>query len=386
MNILRLFAMVAFSISCTYISACKLHIDDKIVHGVVFQQEGRYAGWPANNGIWNWGNEILVGFVEAEHLDVKGLHTYDRSTARNKYARSMDGGVTWVIEDAFDIGQTAWGYDNNVSKEMSVLPKAMSEPIPDFTDPNFIFTIQRHNNSDGPSHFYYSIDRGHSWSGAFWFPNMNTSGVASRTDYIVDSGKEMSAFITVAKSNKREGRVALARTLDGGVNWKIVSWIGDEPDGFDIMPSSIRLSSEKLLTVIRTRTATGNNLLTSHISYDNGNSWDKLDNPVLDTGKGGSPAALIKLKDGRLALAYIYRSDNGSRVNLRISDDDGLTWNDEIVVRGMDGANRDCGYPRMVQREDGKLVIIYYWNNVISNTSDSYRYIASTIVDINDYR
>src|SRR5207244_10249399 len=31
-------------------------------HGVVFQEEGRFGGWPANHGIWSWGDEILVGF------------------------------------------------------------------------------------------------------------------------------------------------------------------------------------------------------------------------------------------------------------------------------------------------------------------------------------
>ena len=28
---------------------------------VVYKQTGHFAGWPANYGIWSWGNEILVG-------------------------------------------------------------------------------------------------------------------------------------------------------------------------------------------------------------------------------------------------------------------------------------------------------------------------------------
>ena len=31
-------------------------------HVQVFYEKGRFAGWPANNGIWQWGSEILVGF------------------------------------------------------------------------------------------------------------------------------------------------------------------------------------------------------------------------------------------------------------------------------------------------------------------------------------
>ena len=73
---------------------------DNIRHIEVYYEEGRFAGWPANNGVWIWDDEILVGFVEADHLTTDGFHTYDRESARNRYARSLDGGETWVIEDA----------------------------------------------------------------------------------------------------------------------------------------------------------------------------------------------------------------------------------------------------------------------------------------------
>jgi hypothetical protein len=52
---------------------------------------------------------------------------------------------------------------------------------------------------------------------------------------------------------------------------------------------------------------------------------------------GGSPSALVKLSDGRLALAYIHRSQYGSRVKVRFSSNSGQIWSDEIVLRGGDG-------------------------------------------------
>ena len=48
-------------------------------------------------------------------------------------------------------------------------------------------------------------------------------------------------------------------------------------------------------------------------------------------------------------------------IRARISDDDGKTWSDEIVLRD-DGNIWDLGYPRMMVRPDGKLVTIYYHN------------------------
>ncbi|MDA3880596.1 MAG: sialidase family protein [Prolixibacteraceae bacterium] len=379
--ILSLVSIIAFITLGVKSEKKSIYAGVDIQHGIVFYEEGHFGGWPANHGIWSWDNEILVGFVEAAHMDSEGLHTYDPNTANNKYARSKDGGETWTIEDAYEHGQTAWGQDNNISQEKEDIPVPLNKAVNDFTNPDFILTFLRHNNHNGPSHFYYSNNRGVKWEGPFVFPDLNTNGVATRTDYIIDGKKELNAFLTVAKSNDKEGRVVMSRTVDGGLKWEIVSWIGPEPEGFDIMPSSLRLSPDDLITVIRTRTGNGQNLLTSYLSENNGETWKKLKDPVADTGAGGSPPALMKMKNGTLALAYIYRSDYGSRVNVRFSSDNGRSWSNEIILRCGDGASRDVGYPRMVQRPDGKLVVIYYWNNAIQEGEKPYRYIASTIFD-----
>lgn len=350
-----------------------------VQHERVFYEEGRFGGWPANLGIWSWGDEILVGFVEARYHDDGGFHTYDQSSARDKFARSQDGGLTWTVEDAYERGQTAWRYNNRLDDDEAEPPVDLADAI-DFTDPDFALTFLRQTNHTGPSHFYYSYSRGEQWRGAYALPNLDTPGIATRTDYIVDGPRELLAFFTVAKRNEREGRVMAARTTDGGQSWERVAWVGSEPEGFEIMPSSVRLSSSDILTVVRRREASGQDLLSSYRSQDNGRTWQRLDNPVEDTGNGGSPPALVKLQDGRLALAYVVRSDEGSRLCVRFSADEGDTWGEEIVVRD-DGANSDAGYPRMVQRPDGKLVVVYYWNHALQDEEAPWRYIAATIFD-----
>ena len=358
-----------------------------IQHLKIYHEEGRFAGWPANNGIWNWGDEILVGFVEAAHKETEGFHTYDQETARNKYARSLDGGETWTIEDAFEQGQTGIAFDHKIPEEEADQPVDLAEPIEDFTEPGFAITFMRDDYHDGPSTFYYSMNRGKEWNGPYSFPNLGTNGVGTRTDYIVEGHQTLSAFMNVAKENGREGRVIYVKTLDGGMNWELVSWIGEEPEGFDIMPSTVRLSETELYTVMRSRELEPRrDFLKAFRSTDNGNSWQVETNPAFDTGNGGSPPALMKLDDGRLALVYIYRSDYGSRVHLRFSEDEGETWGNEITLRSGDGATKDVGYPRMVQRADGKLVVVYYWNNALQSDADPYRYIAATMVDPNTYK
>ncbi len=353
--------------------------DNRVEHGIVYYQEGRFAAWPANHGIWQWGVEILVGFVEASHKE-RGSHTYEINTARDKYARSKDGGLTWVIEDAYSNGQKGWRFNHQISDDKTETPAGLMESI-DFTHPDLALTFLRTTNVTGPSHLYYSYDRGNFWKGPYLIPDLDTEGVATRTDYIINGKDELISFFTVAKSDGHEGRVACVKTRDGGINWERVSWVGPEPERFDIMPSSIRLSGSELLAVIRTRKVNGQNLLTSYLSPDDGKTWESLNNPANDTGSGGSPPALLKMDNGILALAYSFRSQFGSRLNLRFSIDNGRSWRDEIVLRGSDGANWDVGYPRMVQRQDGKLLIIYYWNHAGCPERTPYRYIAYTLVD-----
>src|SRR5690625_40308 len=353
-----------------------------IEHVTIYQQDGRFAGWPANNGIYSWGDEILVGFVEAAHYTTDGFHTYNQETARNKYARSLDGGVTWTIEDAYDLGQKGWAFDNNLSDDEAEHPRDLATPVSDFTQDGFIFSMMRYNYHYGPSIFYYSEDRGHQWHGPFQLPDRGTPGGGSRTDYLVNGPQDLSVFLTVRKQDRREGRVAHARTTDGGVSWELVSWLGPEPEGFDIMPSTVRQSSGEWITAMRSRNVDpSRDFMKAFRSANGGQQWERLPDPVADTGHYGAPPALLQLDDGRLALAYAYRSQYGSRICLRLSDDGGESWSHEIPVRAADGANGDVGYPRMVQREDGDLVIVYYWNHALRDVDRPYRYIAASIVD-----
>jgi hypothetical protein len=62
----------------------------KVVRNVVvYGEPGRFAGWPANHGIWSWGDEILVGFS-------RGYVYGRRAKPFGIYARlSSDQGKTW---------------------------------------------------------------------------------------------------------------------------------------------------------------------------------------------------------------------------------------------------------------------------------------------------
>jgi hypothetical protein len=75
-------------------------------HVVVYEDAGRFAGWPANHGIWSWGDEILVGFSAGTCKDLgPDRHAIDRDQPeQHLLARSRDGGLTWAIEDPSEKG------------------------------------------------------------------------------------------------------------------------------------------------------------------------------------------------------------------------------------------------------------------------------------------
>ncbi len=366
-----------------------------IQHEIVYYEEGRFAAWPANGGMWIWDDEILVCFNVADHVDRSG-HTYDVSTARNMFARSHDGGESWTLEDAYENGITGYAMDHRIG-DKAFEPVDLEEPI-DFHNPDFAFMFQRETNRSGPTHFYYTYDRGKSWFGPYNFPELDPAGITSRTDYIIDGRHEMLAFLSIG-----HGRTGVARTKDGGISWELLSYIGpdftrsEELQGrndYSLMPSTVRLSSSEILTTIRHREGDdGRVWITSYISEDNAQTWKQLDDPVTD--HVNSPSDLVQLPDGRLMLVYVFRRGGwntepgtgveGSSVCARISSDDGRTWSEEIVLRENEGANYDVGYPRVVLRNDGKLVITYYWNHSLDIDQQPYRYIAATIWDPDGY-
>src|SRR5579884_2887602 len=334
-------------------------------HVLVYRETGRFGGWPANHGIWSWGSEILVGFSAAWHKQQPpDRHQQDHDKPEEpRLARSLDGGETWTIETPRDLLPPAQG-----GRE----PRDLTEPM-NFERPGFAMTLRFLDSNTGPSLLWYTYDKGKSWSGPFRFPQFG-SGVAARTDYIVNGPRDAMVFLTAAKANGREGRPFCARTTDGGLTWKFVSYIGDESRGFAIMPSTVRLGREHLLTLVRVHDGSGNRI-DAYESRDNGATWT-FKNTVTGTGEfGGNPPMLLKLADGRLCLTYGFRAQPYS-IRARLSDNDGVAWTPPLTLRG-GAATWEVGYTRSVERPDGKIVTVYYFNDAPHNE----RFIESIIWD-----
>jgi hypothetical protein len=344
-------------------------------HVKILNVPGRYGGWPANHGLWSWSNEILVGFSRGYYKDLGERHNIDRDRPEEHVlARSLDGGESWTIENPAEHGELI-----PTGKMLHGVAPARPQEKPwrdcpggiDFTHPDFAMTLRMTSVDVGLSRFYYSTDRGHRWEGPFRLPVFGQRGVAARTDYLVNGPQDCLVMLTSSRPDGKEGRPFCARTTDGGRTWAFVSWINEAPDGYAIMPSTIRLGERELFTAIRCRNDKKAWIETFR-SLDNGKHW-KLENvPAPDLGTG-NPPSMIPLKDGRVCLTYGHRAPPFS-IRARLSQDGGHTWQPEIMLRD-DGGGTDIGYPRTVQRPDGKIVTIYYFHDQPKGD----RYIAATI-------
>jgi hypothetical protein len=339
---------------------------------VVCRESGRFAGWPANHGIWSWGNEILVGFEFGYfHKNAEGDHAIDYSRpAEHLVARSLDGGETWKVERPEGLkpppAQKIAGVPGEKGgKALTDCPGGI-----DFTSRGFALTARMNSVDAGQSRFYYTLDRGKTWEGPFRIPDFGQPGTAARTDYLVNGPHDLTLFLTAAKSNGKEGRVIAVRTADGAKTWKMLSFVCPEPSGreYAIMPSSVRLPVGAILTAIRYR-----DCIDLYRSADGGASWTYVCRPAPATG--GNPPSMVRLADGRLVLTYGFRRKPFG-IRARLSADEGRTWSGEFVLR-QDGGCWDLGYTRTVVRPDGKLVTVYYFNT----NPDAERFIAATIWD-----
>ena len=336
---------------------------EAVQHTVVFKEDGRFAGWPANNGIWAWGDEIVVGFTMAYHkINPRGGHDIDRDRpSGRRQARSLDGGETWTLQDEPTRNEPAG---------------ELTEPV-DFSNPDFAMLLTR-------GEFSVSTDRAQTWSGPYELPAFGRPRLLCRTDYLVEGKHRLTAFIAASKDSGQEGQPLCIRTEDGGLTWNLVGWVGDQPPqdyGYAIMPATVRVGETGYLSMIRRGAIFDGKRswwVEPYLSPDDGKSWYLLDEPRVENS--GNPATLTRLENGDLALVYGWRrSPYGIRT--RISTDDGQTWGREYALRA-DGGSWDIGYPRTVQRTDGKCVTAYYFHE----QGQPLRYIAATIWDPEQFR
>lgn len=312
-----------------------------IEHITVYADKDTYAGWPANHGAWQWGDEFLVGFMRGPYLSRRATHNITRPFEK-VLARSLDGGETWSVE-----------IPDHDFEAMSI----NTPPVFDMSQ-NIIRVCGVYDHGgeecDPRGGFYLSNDRGKSWCGAYSFDGLEPlfdgkeRHCTARTcvlDNII--------FLSVANRRQWSSDCVFCATHDGE-EFHVKSVVCAD-NIRAVMPAVVRMGDSIIATIRRRGESC---FIESFISYDNGHTWRPL-SIVGSTGKSnGNPPALIE-SNGVLFCAYGNR-DTKTMMLFR-SYDQGLTWKDEVL---RSNSKTDIGYPRLFKRQDGNLVCVYYWSDV----------------------
>lgn len=156
---------------------------------VVYQEAGRYGGWPANHGLWQWGDELVVGFTSTWYKHQEHDHAIDRTKPSYEWqTRSLDGGKTWKVESALPFADP----------KTEAKPAPLSEPL-DFTAPDFALIYRFGSLHAGPSWFYVSTDRCKAWRGPYSFSVEGIDRICTRTDLIMLGKHDCLMFGSAAK-------------------------------------------------------------------------------------------------------------------------------------------------------------------------------------------
>jgi hypothetical protein len=347
---------------------------------IVYGKKGSFCAWPANSGVWSWRNEILVGFTLGEYKQQRSHNLNRTAPSSNVFSRSLDGGKTWRFEDPkifADKTRKAQNSQGNIK----------------FAHPDFAMKVGNFGMvPEREDEFLVSYDRGRNWEGPYSFDGLEKAEqlkgfeLTSRTDYLTMSRKECLVFKSARSGAFGSDRAFVARTTDGGATFDFLSWIAGPDDPYRaVMPSTVRLSDTKLLSALRRRDMQNKDRngydawVDVFVSHDNGGKWSFLSRVGVTGDWNGNPPAMVKMKDG--GLCCVYGNRDSRTINAGYSSDDGKTWSRTCVLRDdyqLDTyKDPDLGYPRLIERPDGKLVAIYYWATV----ENPHHHIAATIWD-----
>jgi hypothetical protein len=315
---------------------------------VISQLPDLYHGWPT-----------LAQGKSGELLLVcsGGREAHVCPFGRTDFMRSSDGGETWsfprvVMDGPIDdrdagVLETAKGsilITNFTSLAYEPYMKGRQE------------RWQRAHQRVGPEErksllgnwMIRSVDGGLTFSGRYRVPVNSPHGpVQLRDGRLVYAGKALWTG---------EQKVGICESRDDGLSWK---WLADIPtrkgdDHREYHELHAVETRNGLLVQIRNHNSVNAGETLQCESADGGKSWSE----PHAIGVWGLPSHLLRLRDGRLLMSYGYRRRPfGNQV--RISEDDGKRWSPPIAISA-DGPGHDLGYPSTIEREDEKLVTVWY--------------------------
>jgi predicted neuraminidase len=227
-------------------------------------------------------------------------------------------------------------------------------------------------DQDGPLMLYYKVgpspqtwwgmsvssnDSGQTWSPPKRLPASILGPIKNKPIQLTD-GAIVSPSSTESDEDDSKWQVHFERSTDGGMTWTKIGPVNDGVKIEAIQPSILTLSSDRLLSIGRSR----QDRIFEIESNDKGQTWGPMRLGSLPNNNSGIDA--VTMQDGQHAIVYNHVGGTpgqwgGKRspLNLSISQD-GHEWQAALVLESDPG---EYSYPAIIQSRNGLLHITYTW-------------------------
>lgn len=218
---------------------------------------------------------------------------------------------------------------------------------------------------------YVSVSVG-GWSGSAL--NIKTSRDEGRTwgeseRLTLNPFLNISTLVRNKPIHASDGRIGVPVYHEFAVKFPQMLWITPSMDGRVedyqirnlateaglIQPTLVPLGDDRLLMMLRDGSATRR--LRIAYSDDNGWTWSATDTSELPNPDSAVDA--LRLRDGRILLAYNHAESGRDNLRLAISSDAGRSWRLGPVIEA--AGRREYSYPQLAEDRRGRIHLTYTW-------------------------
>ena len=378
-----------------------------VTHSRVCGGPDTYCGHPYQDGMFDFGGGEIAVLHKHAPCDYASLgsigHAECHSRAKIVMQRSLDGGETWQPGH-----RVLWDESAPLEERMAFLRSTGSRAEIDLSrsDSAIFFARTRLHDEMSESNMQTfairSSDRGHTWEEhPIVVPPLHVtdpSSPMSRRPLYKDGVpliKLDDGYLVTIFYPEGENAPMLLGTGDDGLTWDYLSMGPHDTSGFGRVeyPAVLKASDGRLI-LFTTNNQGSRNCLQVAESVD-GYSWSEyrpivrvgaspwLSRPVVPQSPYQLPGGVMYrspwpmlLRDGRIVVIFARRkAPNG--IGLIVSEDDGRTWSDEVILRN-DAPSSDLGYPVATELPDRRIFTAYYFNDELGGEFGGPRYIAGT--------
>ena len=358
-------------------------------HLTIYRESGMYAKAP--NVVRTPSGDLLVLFHRSPQL---GYAHHSHPLLNIQACRSQDEGRTWSDPSLVTTDPLGGVIDfgTHTLPDGSVYLHASSnELIPAADHATIAFHTQPHAKAVGPAEqsawisrpgipfWVRSRDGGYSWTSPRRFPPLpdavwgnpaEHSGVSRSGLLAMPDGRLLLPSKATDKPGGEPPYFGMLRVShDVGETWDYAGRIAQDQVAHFSEPAIHRTPSGRILVLFRchpthvdtpARQGKGTNRRLALVySDDGGETWS----PWRLTTIVGNPGHMLGLRDGRIFVTVGTRWEGQRGCMARVLDPEGadLDAAPDLVVRS-DSRSSDCGYPWAVELEDGRVLVVYYFD------------------------